>query len=191
MRRIILFIIIILFGISQIQLSKRSVWTSFSVNVFSHHDENYKKFYGDFLAAPEIKLSIDFFSGIYLWTDFLLVPASWESTGYGITAKSTQTFLSLGLGDQMRFSDKITGIFDVGFMYIIYKEEVAGESVKGSDFGFILNTGLNYRLLKGVYLTSNISYLKGVSSVGEKEIKLGGLKTSLGIEITIFNKKVE
>jgi len=77
----------------------------------------------------------------------------------------------------MHFSDNIKGIFELGLIYMIFKEEVDEDSMSGSDLGFIISTGCT------------ISYLKGASSIGDKEIKLGGLKASIGIELTLFNKK--
>ncbi len=190
MKRIII-IILFLLMFTQIGFSKRLLWTSLSANVFSHNDKNYKEFYGNFLIAPEAKISIDVFSGIFLWTSALYVPATWESVEYNIKAESKQLFLSLGFGDQMHFSENIKGVFELGLMYMIFKEEVDEDSMSGSDLGFIISTGLNYRLAKNIHLSGTISYLKGASSIGDKEIKLGGLKASIGIELTLFNKKEE
>ncbi len=191
MKKYIIASLLILIVFINTGFSERLAWTTFSVNLFSHHDANYKDIYGDFLISPEIKLNVDVFSGIYLWGSVLFVPASWESEEYSITAESNQLFVSIGFGDQLNFTEKIKGVFELGFMYMVFKEDVSGDSVSGSDFGFRISTGINYKLSRSIYACSMISYLKGASSIGDKEIKLGGLKASVGIEITLFNKKEE
>ena len=175
----------------QFQCAERFVWTTVTANLFSHHDKNYKDIYGDFLFAPEIKFSLNLFSGFYAWSSVLYVPAKWELKAYNITAKSRQLFYSVGLGDQVRFSERIRGHFEIGVMLMQYREEVASEVQTGSDFGMRFNAGLNYRILDRLFACMTISYLKGASTIGDKEIQLGGLKSSIGFELVIAKKKQE
>jgi hypothetical protein len=191
MKKIISIIIVLCLYSTGILFSEKYIWTNLSVNIFSHHDVKYKDIYGDFILAPEIKFNMSFFSDMYVWTSALYIPASWESEEYNITAKSKQLFLSVGLGDYMTFSEKLRGNFEIGIIYMTFSEQVDVDTEKGSDIGFRLNTGLTYRYSNYINFFTMISYIKGTSSVGIKEIKLGGLKLSAGVEIILLNKKEE
>lgn len=154
-------------------------------NYLSPADENFKKYYGDSIMFPEVKLRHTIFGGISLWAGYGMFSKT-GTTGpvLQVESKTTQSFISFGLGYNGSFASKFGYIIEVGGVSFQYKEEAMGEELSDSAFGFRADLGLTYKVAGPVFLELTLGYLSASDTVNGIDITLGGMKAGAGVGVS-------
>jgi hypothetical protein len=146
-------------------------------------DGNYKDVYGSSVFYPGIKFGYSLTKSIYLWLGYDYVSKSGTTPELEEEAQSTQHYIGLGAGYQGDFSEKFGYRVQAGVLYISYKEKALGDTVTDSAIGFELEGNLVYYFSERFYGLFVLGYAYGSDDVEDVSIKLGGLKTGIGLGI--------
>jgi len=158
---------------------------SLSGNYLSPADSGYKDIYGGSAFFPEIKAAVKVIKDIYVWGSYGFFSKNGETPVLKIAAKSTQNYLSFGVGHLYRLTEKLDLDTAIGAALFNYKEEAMGMEVSGSKLGLYAKGGIIFRLKKNFFTTAHIGYLTASDIANDVKIKLGGLTAGLGLGITL------
>lgn len=145
-------------------------------------DKNFKKFYGDVLFSPEIKVGCNLYRNFYFWLGGSFVSATGTLPDLGDEIKATQTFLSLGGGWETRRGRRWQGELFAALLLAGFREKGMGDTASKLAPGFEAGTGLRYYLKKKIFMGVAVSYAGAWTTArteaGETDIILGGLRLS-------------
>ena len=174
----ILFILIVSAGWA---LAGENFQVRFIGNYLAPADSGYKDIYGKSMFYPELKAGYAFSSNFYLWAGYGFLNRTGETPVLKLEAKSSQNFLSLGLGYLGAFSDAFGYFAEFGLANVSYKEEAMGVEESGSVLGFRADAGLTYTVASPLFLSLELGYISTSKKVNSVTIKPGGLKVGLGL----------
>jgi len=178
----ILFVSLMVFVLCASVFSGEKFMVSATGNYLYPSDSGYKDVYGSSLYYPEFKAGYKLYNGFYIWAGYGFFSEKGTTTELGQKAKSTQNFLSFGIGYNGKFSGKLEYKAELGGFNADYKEEAMGEEVTGNSVGFGVETGILYRVWSSFFIKISAGYLSASDKVEEVEIKLGGFKAGIGVE---------
>lgn len=153
----------------------------FTGNYLVPADSGYKDIYGKSMFYPEFKAGYAFSSNFYLWAGYGFLNRTGETPVLKLEAKSSQSFLSLGLGYGGVFSDALGYFAELGLANASYKEEAMGVEESGSVLGFRADVGLTYRVASPLFISLEAGYISTSKKVNSVTIKPGGLKAGVGL----------
>jgi hypothetical protein len=151
-------------------------------NYLNPSDSGYKDVYGSSVLLPEIKAGYKLYKGFYIWAGYGFFSKEGTTTELKQEAKSTQHFLSFGIGYDGKISKKFGYKAELGLLNASYKEEAFGEKVTDNSIGFGIETGILYRIWSGIFIKISAGYLSASDTVEDVKIKLGGFKAGIGLE---------
>lgn len=154
-----------------------------SGNFLSPTDDGFRAIYSKGVVYPGLKAGYRVSRSIYLWAGYGFFSIKSETPVLRLDTQATQHFLSAGLGYMFHISPKIDYIGELGIFSGGYREESMGEVLKGSALGFALNNGLLFRLNRRFYVELSLGYLTASDTVEDVKIKLGGIRTGLGLGV--------
>lgn len=97
----------------------------------------------------------------------------------------TLTIMPIVLGARIRFIElnKLSFYLGAGIDFYSYKEELPDrfEDVSESTTGYHLEAGTYLNIFQRVYLDVNFRYIKADTKLFDETIKLGGIRTGIGI----------
>lgn len=178
-----LLLIVIMFLILTGVASGENIFFTASANYLIPSDKDFKDIYGSGVFYPEIKAGYDVFEGFYIWAGYGFLSAAGTTTLLAEEAKSSQNYISFGFGYQGRISERVGYKIETGTSYVTYREEAMGLEVSGSAMGYRLDGGINFDVLKNVFLEINAGYIAASDSVDNLSVKLGGFKAGVGMGV--------
>ena len=181
MKRSILFLLSILLLFNLSIYSNEKFMISFSGNLLSPSDSNFKDIYGSSIFYPELNIGYKVYKNFYLWAGYSFLTKNGTTPVLKLETKSTQNYISFGAGYNGNFSNKFGYRVKLGVFNVNYKEEAMEEEVKNSAIGFRIDVGIIFNINKNIFTDINIGYLYASDTIEEESIKLGGLKTGIGV----------
>lgn len=151
-------------------------------NYLTPSDSGYKDVYGSSVLLPEIKAGYKLYKGFFIWAGYGFFSKKGTTTELEQEAKSTQHFLSFGIGYDGKISKRFGYKAELGLLNASYKEEAFGEKVTDNSIGFGIETGILYRIWSGIFIKISAGYLSASDTVEDVKIKLGGFKAGIGLE---------
>lgn len=155
-----------------------------SGNYLAPWDKDFKDFYGKGHLYPEVKAGFKIFRRLYLWAGYGLFSVKGETAVLNLEAKSTQNFLSGGVGYLFNLGPKIDYKGEAGVVRVGYKEEAMGEEASDSALGFRLDNALVYHLSRTFSVEISVGFLTASDTLNDLPVKLGGFKTGIGLGVT-------
>lgn len=146
-------------------------------------DDVFRTIYSKGVVYPGLKAGYRISGGVYLWAGYRFFSLKGETPVLRLETKSTQHFLSAGLGYLFHITPKLDYIGELGIFNGSYREESMGEELSGSAPGLMLNNGLLFHVNRTFYVELSLGYLTASDTVGDVKIKLGGLHTGLGLGV--------
>jgi len=153
----------------------------FTGNYLVPADSGYKDIYGKSMFYPELKAGYAFSGDFYVWAGYGFLDRQGETPVLKLEAKSSQDFLSAGLGYRGGAADGLGYFVELGLANVSYKEEAMGVTEKGSVLGFRADAGLTYTVASPLFICLELGYISTSKKVNEVTIKPGGLKAGLGV----------
>ena len=178
----ILFVSFMIFVLCASAFSEEKFMVSASGNYLNPSDSGYKDVYGSSLFYPEFEAGYKLHKGFFIWAGYGFFSKKGTTTVLGQEAKSTQNFLSFGIGYNGNFSEKVEYKAKLGMFNADYKEEAMGEEVTGSSIGYLVDAGILYRVWSNLFVKMTTGYFNAAEKVEGLEIKLGGFKAGIGVE---------
>ena len=174
----ILFILIVSAGWA---VAGNNFQVRFIGNYLAPADSGYKDIYGKSMFYPEFNAGYSFSSNFYIWVGYGFLNRTGETPVLKLEAKSSQSFLSLGLGYGGSFSDALGWFAELGLVNASYKETAMNVTESGSVLGFRADTGLTYAVSGPLFACLELGYISTSNKVNSVTIKPGGLKLGLGL----------
>lgn len=150
----------------------------------------FKDVYGSGIFGPGLTVEFDLFKRVYAWAG-----GAWYSkTGTTIgdfqeETKTTRVNGEWGLGLRLPLGQKTKLNVFAGGSYVHYKEEAFNDTVKGSAFGFTGGVALQHALSSRLFLQLGAAYVSASDEIdqegGGTDVKLGGVRTMLGLGISL------
>ena len=181
MRKII-FVSLMILVLSVCGFSEEKFMVSVVGNYLNPSDSGYKDIYGSSVLYPELRAGYKLYKGFYIWAGYGFFSKKGKTVELKQEAKSTQRFLSVGIGYDGKISEKFWYKAELGLLNASYKEEAMNEEIKGSSIGFGVEAVVLYRIFSGFFVKIYAGYLSASDKVGDVEIKLGGFKSGIGVE---------
>ncbi len=155
------------------------------VGIMQPADSAYRDIYGSGVVYPEGALGIRLYRDLYLMSGVGVMSKKGTTPELGFAAKSTQTFITAGLGYLANISGGLKWKIEAGLADISYKEEAMDLSVSGSSLGWQAETGLMVMMGKTVFAGLTMGYLSASDTVEDVKIKLGGFRASVSIGVRL------
>jgi hypothetical protein len=152
-----------------------------SGNILSFADDSFKEIYSSSIFYPELKVAYKINRGIFLWAGYGFFSKKSQTPVLQLETKSSQQFLSGGIGYMSRISPGIEYIGDVGIFNGSYKEESMGIKLTGSALGFRIDSGLLFRVTRMFFAEMSIGYLSASDTIDDEKIKIGGFRAGVGL----------
>ena len=181
--RKIMFVALMILVLCVWGFSKEKFMVSVIGNYFNPSDSGYKDVYGSSVLFPGLKAGYKLYKGFYIWGGYEFFSKKGTTTELKQEAKSTQHFISFGIGYDGKISEKLRYKAELGMLNASYKEEAMDEEVTGNSIGFGVETGILYRIWSGFFIKISAGYFNASDKVEDVEIKLGGFKAGIGVEV--------
>ena len=178
----ILLVSVMVFVLCGPVFSGEKFMVSVTGNYLNPSDSGFKDVYGSSVYYPEIKAGYKLYKGFYIWGGYGFFSKEGTTTELGQEAKSTQQFLSFGIGHNGKFSEKLEYKAELGVISANYKEEAMDEEVTGNSIGYGAETGILFRVWSSFFIKISAGYFNATDKFEEVEIKLGGIKAGIGVE---------
>ncbi len=162
---------------------EKKLFVEVQTNLLLPSDSGYKDVYGSSVFYPGFEAGFKIINDYYIFVGYGILKTTGNTPVLEEEAKSTQQIFSLGLGYEGDFSKKFGYRVEVGGVSFSYKEEVFGEKVTGSKFGFLLKAGIVYFIGENLYISSFLSYETASDNIDGEDIKLGGFGALLGFGV--------
>lgn len=151
--------------------------------------DNFKDIYGSGLLCPEITAGYKFPGDFYVWGGYGsfykngFIPEDGNSPYSGEPATWSGTFLSGGIGynDNKNRAKKFEWKVEAGVSYFTFSEEAFDDEASGSAVGFRVGGAGILKITDFLFTEISVAYLHGRDTINDIPIKLGGLKTGIGI----------
>lgn len=152
-----------------------------NLDYLSAADADYKDVYGGGFFSPSVKAGFRIARNVYIWTGFGAASAKGTIPVEETPAKSSQSFLSVGMRYSRDISKSLGYKIEASAVGISYKEEALDTEVKESAMGFGVETGLVFNVAKSVFSEFSVGYMYASDRLAEKKVLLGGFKAGLGV----------
>jgi hypothetical protein len=176
-------IFIMILAVSGVVSAEGKIKVSISGSMLVPSDSNYKNTYGNAVFFPEIKAGYKIFPETYFWVGYGYLYKEGQTPVLEADAKSTQHFLSLGVGYSNYIGEKIGYKMEVALMRASYTEEALGEEISDNTIGFRIDGGFSYSLTGNILAEISAGYLTASDTIQDVSIQLGGMKLSLGFVV--------
>jgi len=146
-------------------------------------DQNFKDAYGSSLLLPGVRMELDLGKkDLFAWGQASFAKKTGTSIGdLALEIKSTQMYAGAGIGYRVKvFGDSKLDL-RAGLVYASYKEEAFQEEITGNTVGLEVGIGYKFYLSSSIFTDFAISYMTAQKKEDDITVKLGGLKTGLGI----------
>jgi hypothetical protein len=153
--------------------------------------EDFDNIYGSGLFLPEITAGFKFFRDFYVWGGYGYFSKSGATTPHEYEAKLEQKFLSLGFGYNGNLSIIFGWKAEVGVVHVSFREEMSIKDENSSleksfeesskSLGVKINSAGILKITDRLYTEISIGYLFASDTINEIYIKLGGLRTGIGL----------
>jgi hypothetical protein len=177
----ILFVLLLLAGTS---LAADRLMVTVGASYMHPDDPGYRDIYGGQAFFPEATAGLRLSGGLYLAAGFGMLTKHGQTAELGLDAKSTQTFLTAGLGLLTTVSGPARFFVEAGGADVLFREESMETTVSGSKVGYYGRMGLVFEG-KTVLGGFSLGYLAASGIVEDVEIKMGGPKASVFIGFRI------
>ena len=181
--RKIMFVSLMILVLCVCGLSGEKFMVSVVGNYLHPSDSGYKDIYGSSVYYPELKAGYKVYKGFFIWAGYGFFSKEGTTTELKQEARSTQHFLSFGIGYDGKISKRFGYKAELGLLNASYKEEAFGEKETGNSIGFGVETGILYEISSSFFIKISVGYLSASDKVEDVEIKLGGFKTGIGVEV--------
>jgi hypothetical protein len=143
-----------------------------------HADASYRATYGRGAVQPEFEVGLRIRRGFFVMGGYGAISGSGKIPDLGLDARSTQSYLSAGLGFIHPISGPLEFKLEAGLAELMYTEETAGLRFSGNRLGYQAEAGL---LVTGkvVFTEIKVGYMAASDTVGEVKFKLGGARIGL------------
>lgn len=179
MKKTIIFITVLLV-MSSISFAEKFI-VSISANSLIPADSYFKDTYKNSILYPKLRAGVKAFRDFYIWGSYGFFSVEGKTPNLQLDAKSTQNFISFGVGYLFSMSKAISLDAAIGGSYINYTEEAMGLEVSGSKLGFCVEGGISYNIGKHFFTRLSVDYLAASDTVEGVDIKLGGFTAGIGI----------
>lgn len=152
-----------------------------SGNSLSFADDGFKEIYSSSVIYPELKVAYTFYRGVFLWAGYGFYSKKSLTPVLQLETKSSQQFLSGGIGYISRISRGVEYTGDIGIFSGSYKEEALGIKLTGSALGFRIDSGLLFRVTRMFFVEMSVGYMTASDTVDDLKIKLGGFRAGVGL----------
>jgi putative salt-induced outer membrane protein YdiY len=142
----------------------------------SPNDSAFKNVYGKGGFVPEIRLQYDLGPSFYLWGGAGIFAKKGHTPQLQTEAKSQQLYLSLGVGYNLKLSEKMSLRVGPGLLLVSYKEEVADAEQSASRIGFRADGDLFYSFTDNFLAGLTVGYLEASDTAANVKFKMGGFK---------------
>jgi len=159
----------------------RRLFFQLEYDVFSHASSTYRDVYGSLASFAVVNVGYRLSPSLFLKFGFNFLSQDGEVPGVGIQTETEQKVWALVLGYEGQIVERLGYQVEGGAFYIDYKEKVIGAQLGDSAIGFRLGGGLLYRFGDSVYTIVSVGYLNGSDTIGDKDVKLGGLYAGAGV----------
>jgi len=180
--RKIMFVSLMILVLGVWAFSEEKFMVSVVGNYLNPSDSGYKDIYGNSVLFPEFKAGYKLLKGFYIWAGYGFFSKKGTTSELKQEAKSTQHFLSFGIGYDGKISEKFGYKAELGLLNASYKEEAMNEEIAGSSIGFGVEAGVLFRIFSGFFVKISAGYLSASDKIEDVGIKLGGFKTGIGVE---------
>ena len=143
-----------------------------------HADAFYRATYGNGSVQPEFEFGIRISRGLYFMGGFGAIRASGKIPEFDFDAKSTQSYLSAGLGYIGTIHGALKYKFEAGLADVMYTEDALNTRNSGSTLGYQAEAAL---LVAGkvVFAGVQAGYIAASETIGDVKFKLGGVRFGL------------
>lgn len=175
MKRRALAFILLLLGLGAPVRAADLLLLSAGVSYIRHADGFYRATYGSGAVQPEFEVSVRIFRSVYVMGGYGAISSKGKVPEFGFEARSTQSFLSLGLG----YIGTIRGVLkyklEAGIADVMYTEDALQSKYSGGKLGYQAEAGL---LAVGTRVFAGIQagYTGATKTIGEVKFKLGGAR---------------
>jgi hypothetical protein len=152
-------------------------------NYLHPSDSGYKDVYGSSIFYPEIKAGYKLYEDFFIWAGYGFFSKNGTTTELDQEAKSTQHFLSFGIGYDGKISENFGYKAEIGLLNVSYREEAMNEKITGSSIGFRVDAGILYKIFSNFFVKISSGYISASDTVQDVEIKLGGFRAGIGLEL--------
>ncbi len=180
----LLLVLLILFSISiSLTGADKNLFFDLSLSAFSNSDEEFKKIYMDSMWVPEIGIGYLFSNNFYVRTNLSLISINGQTPKWLYDVKMKQKRLSLNGGYKHKLSKKISLSGEVGFVFLMYDEQITQLNYINKDNSPGFKTGIDcqYSVNSIFRLIINLDYSIINKSIDAGSKRFGGIKAGLGI----------
>jgi hypothetical protein len=158
-------------------------------------DENFRSIYGNQAIYPELSASIRLIGGLCLTGSAGKLSKDGRTPDLGLEATASQSYIAMGLAYVFRASPTLCFEAGAGVAGLSFREDALDLWVKGKHPGFKAEGGIlllpeDERVFMGLkigYLTATVPGSE-LEPVGDRDVRLGGLKVSVSIGIQLFGQ---
>jgi hypothetical protein len=143
--------------------------------------ENFSEIYSRGVISPEIIAGYIFYRDFYIWSGFSFFTKSGASLVLKEPTQWKQRYFTLGFGYYKNAPIIFGWEIKAGAIFVNYSEEAFGVKVSGNTAGIRIDGSANYKLSDRWYGLFTVSYLLASDKVNDMKIKVGGIKTGIGL----------
>ena len=156
-------------------------------------DPGFREIYGNQAILPEVSAAFRLYKGLCLTAGAGKASEEGRTPDLGLETKSSQGYISVGLGYLLRISQRLSIDVNAGYAGMSCREEALGAIIKGKGPGYKAEVGIMlmeeddraFIGLKLGYLSARVSDLEPPID-GLPSIKLGGPKITLCFGLQLF-----
>ena len=145
--------------------------------------ENFAEIYGSYVISPEFTAGYDVYRDFYIWTGYSFFTKSGASLVLKEPTRWRQHYFTLGLGYYKNMPVKFGWEMKAGAIFVAYSEEAFGLKVSAKAPGIRIDGSANYKLSDRWFTFFTVSYMFVSDKLDTGNVKLGGLKTGIGLGI--------
>jgi len=185
-KKVILYtIIVLLFSVILNARNGKKMFIEAQGMVVFPSDSRFKDIYGSTIIYPRFKAAYKFGNHFYAFFGCGVLKKSGETLVLKSKADSKQKICQIALGYEGDISKKMQFRLEIGGTNFNYSETAFNKTVEGAKLGVSLGGSVVYNFSNSFFSTFNIGYMGASDKVNDKNIKLGGIHTGIGIGIRI------
>jgi opacity protein-like surface antigen len=161
----------------------RNMSLALTVSYLGKADAGFNDIYGSGGVQPGLRFEARLGEKFSLYGSYGYFSKKGETPVLREEARSTQHFISAGAAWSRELAKKLDLKLYAGLLYVNYKEEALGETIKDSALGLEIGGGMEYRISERFFLFPFVSYMIANDSIGEIKVKLGGFKAGAGLGV--------
>lgn len=143
--------------------------------------ENFAEIYDRGVISPEITAGYKFYRDFYIWSGFSFFTKSGASLVLKEPTQWKQRYFTLGFGYYKNAPLSFGWEIKAGAIFVNYSEEAFGVKVSGNAAGIRIDGSANYKISDRWYGLFTVSYLLASDKANDMKVKVGGIKTGIGL----------